>query len=297
MEKTPYKVPELITLTHQPCWCSHTSANTLFETDRYGQKLRSVICKKCGTIRLDPRLKNEESAAYYNTDYANNQLSTEEFYMQQIKQNATIHIKKYIKKDGTILDYGCGPGGKLASLVSEGYSVYGFDLNEQYRSFAFTKGLKPYEQTMQYDCLYLSHTLEHWLDPMKDLSRLISTHLKDEGTLIIEVPLLDRLLLGVRPNGIHGEIYFVHTWYFSVSSLDKLMAQIHCKREYTNRVTFCIYKYSKNKQVSPITTTTLKDWSLRKGISVASTPGIRTVARLLNSLTHYIDVYHSPELN
>jgi SAM-dependent methyltransferase len=293
-----FPVPVAIRLSDQPCWCGSGEFRRLYEEDRWGQPLRSVICRRCGTIRLNPRMTREQAAHYYETAYPDRQREPEVFFKEQERQNAAEYLLPYLQRGMCILDYGCGPGGKLARLTRDGYFVYAYDLNPVYRSYATAAGLKEFDDRIKYDAIYLSHTVEHWTRPLEDLRVLLTRFLKDGGTVIIEVPLVDRLLLGVRSEGIRGDVYFPHIWYFSVTALDKLLSALHSTRVYTDRLTLCVYKYKALDPKSPIRPTPFRDRLLRTLISISSMiPGMSFCAGMLNRLVNYIDLSHASRVN
>ena len=87
---------------------------------------------------------------------------------------------------------------------------------------AIDNGYKLYDERQKNtDLIYLSYTIEHWVELHNTLSKLFDANLSNSGRVIIEVPLIDRLILGYRQGEFH-EIIFVHNWYFSSVSLGKL---------------------------------------------------------------------------
>jgi SAM-dependent methyltransferase len=242
-------------------------------------------------------MSREQAAQYYATQYPERQRDAEEFFSDQIRQGASEYLARFLHKDMDILDYGCGPGGKLASLVKDGYRISGCDLNPAYQSFAESRGLRRFDPALKYDLIYLSHTIEHWTDPREDLQSIITASLRDGGRIVIEVPLLDRLVLGGRRNGIQGDTYFVHIWYFSVRSLNKLLGTLSCHPVYTDRLTMCVYECMKSSDPIPVKRTELTDALLRGAIAFCSWPLAAFVAGLVNRIVKYVDVSNARRLN
>jgi SAM-dependent methyltransferase len=256
------------------------------------------MCHRCGTIRLNPRMTRDEAARYYQTAYPERQRDPQTFFREQERQNAAEYLLPYLQRGMRILDYGSGPGGKLASLAKAGYFVHSYDLNPLYRAYAVAHGLKEFDDQIKYDAIYLSHTVEHWTDPQEDLRSIMSKFLKDGGLVVIEVPLVDRLLLGGRSDGIRGDIYFPHIWYFSVSSLDKLLLSLHALRTYTDRLTLCVYKYHARDPESVISSTPFRDRLLLTFVGIASMSRLTSFcAGMLNRLVNYIDLSHAARVN
>ncbi len=238
-----------------------------------------------------------QAAHYYSTQYPERQRDPAEFFREQADQNAPQYLARFIRPDMDILDYGCGPGGKLAGLASRGFRISGFDLNPLYLEFAESRGLRRVAQGRQFDLIYLSHTLEHWTDLAEDLQNILQSFVRPGGTVAIEVPLLDRLLLGGRRDGIHGDLYFVHIWYFSVRSLDKLMNSLGCRRVHTDRLTLCVYTFEGIPEGRTVAATPLYDAGLRTLIAVCSNPIAAVGAGLINRVIRYIDLSAAARLN
>jgi SAM-dependent methyltransferase len=284
-----YSVPDEIELRSRECWCGSRESGPLYDRDRWGQPLRTVICEACGTIRLDPRMTRTGAEQYYASLYPERQRDPARFFREQEAQGASEYLKPYLSVNMRILDYGCGPGGKLARLARDGYSVYAYDLNPAYRDYAARHGLIPFDPDMKYDAVYLSHTVEHWTDPFEDLQRLVSRHVRDGGLVLIEAPLIDRLLLGGRRQGVRGDTYFPHVWYFSVSSLDSMLHQLKCTRIFTDRLTLCVYKYSENASVRSVSAMRARGRWLVRLIAVC--------AAIVNRFVRYVDVSQAGRLN
>lgn len=96
-----------------------------------------------------------------------------------------------------ICDLGCGSGELLARLALLGYDVTGVEPDSRAREVAIQRGVKVFAGTAEempeevngerFDCIVMSHVLEHTLDPRLALinaMRLLTKH----GILIIETP-------------------------------------------------------------------------------------------------------------
>lgn len=242
------KIPNY-NLTNFECWCKGNDDELISELDRSGKNLRSVICKKCGTIRLDPYLDEQELIDFYNVDYLEdyNQhaISFEKMYLDNQKNNSSLLIRNIfelydVKMQGlNILDYGGGVGGKLDAFFNDN-TIDLFDASSDRMEFAEMKGYGSYTIEKKYDMIFLIHTIEHWFD-FNNLT-LLKKQLKDGGYLIIELPLIDRLKYGGRKKGVIGDIHFPHKWYFSTCSLNNLLKQMNFKLMHSNYNTVAIFQ-------------------------------------------------------
>ncbi len=274
------------------CWCGHNIYKIISYKDRWDQKLKTVFCLNCGSIRQEPRMNRQQCENFYKNIYSevNN---PEEYFNQQKSLKAHQYYELFIDKDETLLDYGCGPGGKSYGLVKKGYKVYAFDRNQYFFDYAVKKGFIKWNKRLQYDNILLSHTVEHWTEPYLDLLKILSKNLKPDGKVIIELPLIDRLILGGRPNGFHEETHLAHIWYFSTHSLDKMMFKLGFKRIFTDRVTTCVYKKFTDSYELNFNPVIIKDKILLKIIYLTKFRVVRKISNILNKIFNYININFS----
>lgn len=111
------------------------------------------------------------------------------------------------------LDIGCGDGSNLDLLKSIGHDVTGVEPDPAARATATARGLKVLAGTGEdlpeelapgsFDCVLMSHVLEHCLDPVAAL-RSVRKVLTEDGVLVIDVP----------NNACAGLRHFGRIWYF-----------------------------------------------------------------------------------
>ena len=106
-----------------------------------------------------------------------------------------------------VIDYGCG-NGKLSNLLSQKYTVTKYDIGE----------LEPNDV---YDCLILSHVLEHIYDPFEFI-KSISKYIKQDGYIYIEIPNASKYDK-INIFGSLQEINIEHINFFSKYALSKLL--------------------------------------------------------------------------
>lgn len=93
-----------------------------------------------------------------------------------------------------ILDVGCGIGGRLMALRSEGFSnLTGIDPFIK-SDISYPSGVRILKQTVfdvrgQYDVVMLHHSFEHMPDPRQVLGQLVRL-LRPSGTILIRIPIL-----------------------------------------------------------------------------------------------------------
>lgn len=100
---------------------------------------------------------------------------------------------------GKILDFGCGGGGMLRSLMPTNPMVYGVELEDCMRDMLNANGIvcksdiNEYTDT-EFDVITMFHVIEHLTEPYQILSD-IKRKLKHGGQLIIETPNGDDALI------------------------------------------------------------------------------------------------------
>ncbi len=223
-----------------PCECgaSLKEDEILAEKDRYGLEVRNVICKKCGLIRITPRMNQEGYNRFYDTEYrrlySNSESATEDFFLEQYRHGLEIYnyVKDEMKGESKkVLEIGCGAGGILMAFLDNGCIVKGIDLGSEYVKSGKEKDNRLDLEVAsakdiigrgeKYDVIILSHVLEHMLNLKEELEN-ISMLMKEDGILYIEVP-------GVKfiHKAYRGDLLLymqnAHVYSFSMNTLNQIM--------------------------------------------------------------------------
>lgn len=162
------------------------------------EKFIILKCSSCGLIF--PRIKREKE--YFKKYYPNNYYHLrnsllgwlETIYGRLVILYSKLSILR-IKKEGKILDFGCGWGEFLKSLP-ETFEKYGVEINphaikhlkenhSQIHVFPTLNGLE--KKNIKFDLITLFHTIEHIFNPKETLSKLTSL-LKEDGMIILSTP-------------------------------------------------------------------------------------------------------------
>jgi hypothetical protein len=186
----------------------------------------TVIYKiKLSLIKDNPlndtlNIKKCNNCNFYYSDSNNTQSDYDNYYKlfnnykhysnYSDKDERCSNYLKHILKDNhikTILDYGSG-NGLLKNLLSDMFMVNEYDIGM-------------IEDTKQYDCLILSHVLEHIYN-IDEFMYKIKLNIKTDGILYIEVPNADfyEKITEITPL---QEINIEHINYFSKLTLNKLL--------------------------------------------------------------------------
>ena len=185
--------------------CKNTDFNEFLTSQDYfltKESFTIVQCKHCGLKFLNPRPEEKAISKYYQSagyiSHDNTSAGLLNFLYTKARnytlRNKLLLIKKY-KKEGTILDIGCGTGEFISYCKQSGWDVKGIEPNAKAREYAILNnkvevldesGLASFNRT-SFDIITLWHVLEHVYrldERMTEISQL----LKDNGIVIIAVP-------------------------------------------------------------------------------------------------------------
>ncbi|MHB9111508.1 MAG: class I SAM-dependent methyltransferase [Thermoleophilia bacterium] len=136
-----------------------------------------------------------------------------------------VAVKKYVRPGGSILDVGSGRGELMELLAASGYSVYGCDLDDEClklsRRFGFAtkvdiENISADTFDQQFDCIIISHVLEHLADPRETLKRLA---MFSKGLMIVAVPnpsyllFVFRSLMRIKIDYVNVRHLYSWDWY------------------------------------------------------------------------------------
>jgi len=221
-----------LSFQYYDCFCGHAGYKIVSTTTRHHNHFDIVQCGKCGTLRMNPYLSDASIETYYKEIYGvikRKDMTAEALFARQ--SNSADHIygivAPLIPKDGAILDYGSGAGGRMAKLQAEGYSnIHLFDFDKKYLDYGVGMGFKAHTEGNRYDMVTMSHVLEHVNDPLAFLQRLVKDYLKPGGKVYIEVPMFEQHVK------LLGDFHLAHKFYFTAGSLEILAKIAGCKKVY-----------------------------------------------------------------
>jgi hypothetical protein len=197
------------------CICSNVQNNCCIETIKLSlvndiklnNKLNIYYCSECNFYYSDSENTQDDYNNYYKefNNYKKGTIYSDkdercDRYLKDKLQNQNIR---------TIIDYGSG-NGKLKALlsVSDLYEVEEYDIGME-------------QPNKKYDCLILSHVLEHIYDIDKFIET-ISLNINENGFIYIEVPNAEHYdkITDICPL---QEINLEHINFFSKYALNKLL--------------------------------------------------------------------------
>lgn len=245
------------TLEHIDCpICEKDETEPLYIKD----KLTVVKCSQCSLRYVNPRIDRQSlEAGYVETYYPQEKVErihTDSMEWLQMSERLS-EIDKLRQRKGKLLDVGCGIGTFLHLAREQGWETQGIDPSKS--GCAFAQNIHNLDvhcgdifdanyPAAHFDVITLYHVLEHIseLNPfLSEIRRMLKpkTDNQNAGTLVIEVPNGEGLQSRIQKADWHYVHPKDHLYYFSVSSLSKLL----------HKHGFADIKIGKPKRVSPTT--------------------------------------------
>jgi len=162
-------------------------------------------CLRCGSGTTLPQVTEAQLAGFYPQDYApfevpTGPLATAMRIMQRARDRrfplVTLAGSGHVGGLGrTLLDVGCGRGDLAASWIDAGWRVVGIEPSPAAAAVARRRGAEVREGTLStvelepesVDAAVFRHSLEHVVDPQRDLRRALAA-LRPGGRLALIVP-------------------------------------------------------------------------------------------------------------
>lgn len=299
------------------CPCRSSKDILICGKDGFDIPLRVVLCKRCGTMRVDPYYSEETLRGFYNFEYRNlyEPISrvNKKFFDREIEGGRFIYkylFSNYFKKDITnkiIFDIGCSAGGTLYYFKQMKNDVVGCDYDSTYVRYGERKGLnlkvggieKLEQLSKKADIIILCHALEHFPNPVSAL-RKIKRLLKYNGIIFIAVPGIYFIHKSSNAD-FSSYIQNAHSYYFTLKTLAKIANISGLDLVYGDESVFAVFRKGKSyfkgegenykdilRYLEKISK--YKYWLLFKGkLETYALKFLRSVG-LLNM---FIDIYHS----
>lgn len=239
------------------CVCGSNESETLSEKDRFGLNFETKLCLNCGLVYTSPRLDSDDLADFYSNIYWGLTTGKKSYENNESVEGQRLSfIKKCINRDESIVvEIGCGSGHNLFNIREHFKSsckhieVYGCDYSEECVEKAKADyGIKVFkgdsrvieEAGIKADLIVLSHVLEHFTDLQKEIE-LISSILKDNGSIYIEVPgLLDLKNKHAYRCDFINYLTLSHNYCFCLGTLENIMGmygfKLVCGNEYVSSI-------------------------------------------------------------
>ncbi|WP_435662219.1 class I SAM-dependent methyltransferase [Hoeflea sp.] len=213
-----------------PCpACGHSDSKPLVSLDRRLKRLPTSMCSHCGLLYTNPMPTDAELATYYQEYYRfDYQTATTEPKERHIRKrrveaaNRAAHLEGLLKPGARTLDFGCGSGEFVGTLLSDGYDAHGFEPGDTYGSYAKSlygdritvAGWQDIKADTPFDLVTCFHVVEHLRDPVTAMRQMADWTVPG-GLVYIEIPDLGK----AHPNKGFGALHFAHLTGFNQHNL------------------------------------------------------------------------------
>ena len=216
-------------------------------------------CQECGLVQLretisptiyaDYSFVGDSSASYYHHLQKvaqilsqNGDLSSKRVFEIGASNGVLLQL---LKDEGAALVAGIEPSSKLC----EDAMSRNVALDNGFFDAGYLSGCSG----AQYDCVIVRHVLEH-IDNLNDFVGSAVSLMTQQGELVIEVPDWEQIV----EKKLFSNIFHEHLNYFSVETLDRLLARYNLKPVLSEQVDihggslFRIYRFGENTQVPAV---------------------------------------------
>jgi len=214
--------------------------------------------KREGKVRDNPNLEIRECACCGLVYLSSFSHITDDFYEESSMHEGEVNIEdwlretawdderrfKYLRRtieNKEVLDFGCGNGGFMLRAKEIVASIEGIEVERRLEGHFQKHDLCVYknidEINKKYDIITAFHVIEHLQDPIELLKKL-AEKLKNDGTIIIEVPNADDALLTLYKCKAFSEFTYwsCHLYLFNASTLKLLIEKANLKAIYIKQI-------------------------------------------------------------
>ncbi|MEP3278160.1 MAG: class I SAM-dependent methyltransferase [Stappiaceae bacterium] len=223
------------------CICGNTRSYLISTVSRHRNFLPIVACSGCGTLRANPYFSEETAAHYYGQVYGKVKRegrTPEQLFNEQRKKSLSPFLSEFKEEFSTVLDFGGGAGGKTSELRSLGKSISLHEVEGEYSQFAYAQGILPYDSTLKYDLVVVSHVIEHMIDPVTQMGEIVRDCCTENGLLLVATPIIDRQ----RSRQWLQHFHIAHKYYFTHDALIGMMAALGCSLIHQNHKDAYLFK-------------------------------------------------------
>ena len=207
-----------------PCLCGGIEFDNIASVDGKSFIQQTMICRNCGLIQSNPRMTDKQYREFYESDFYRISYEGTDFssdiYQQRYNSEKGMHIFKEIENVKSInsitkvIEIGAGGGWNLIPFIDRGAPAVGIDYSPRLVQMGIEHGINMRQGGIEeindeYDIIIINHVLEHFLDPVSALKKIVY-HLKNNGIIYIAVPNILNFSLGQLQNA--------HSYYFTPAS-------------------------------------------------------------------------------
>jgi len=223
------------------CPCGSTDYSPLFKGTwsiarvKHPLDFKVLKCNKCGLARTYPVPYEGNITTYESPEWALDAIETATRRNRYIFRSISSEMLKEVereKKDGRLLDVGCGVGNLLDLARNNDWDTYGVELSETYCDYTNSIGLKVVNSTLTdagfeegfFDAISMIHVLEHIPEPLELLNEARRV-LKQDGVLVVDTPDIGTITARLQKEHYISLDPDCHIWQFTPATLKELIAR------------------------------------------------------------------------
>ncbi len=184
------------------CGANHSESAPFNRKLDCGVEWRYHICRQCSLVYQSPQMNDQEAAEFYSSDYwklwgQGDAPDDAQTRLQQARAEHLLGLVPPTTKVARLLDIGCAAGFILREARTRFSAIaVGVEPSDSFQQYCLQDGFRVYRSTDdllaagedRFDCITMSHVLEHLSDPVGTLRTLRHHLLAEGGVLAIEVP-------------------------------------------------------------------------------------------------------------
>lgn len=248
--------------------CGNTDFDIIAEKDQFGIPLETALCNHCGLVFTLRQFSGDSAKVFYGEYYRKiyegvpGPTLDHGYYKRLYEGRMVPKAPRFIRRDSTVVELGCGGGWNLSPYHKKGIHHVGYDYDgymvrfgqERYGLNLQEGGLETAQADgVKADFVILSHVLEHADDPV-EFMKGVRTILKEHELVRITVPCLDCLTYfggsGIG-YGLGMSLQNAHNYTFSERTL-RIALMIAGLEPVVVARGFCLARVSKNEQAAEI---------------------------------------------
>lgn len=188
------------------CGADHAESAPFNRCQEGGVDWRYHICGHCGLVYQAPQMNDAEISRYYAARYwpIQGQVDAPDAEQTELQQQRAEHLLSLLPSGIAVaraLDIGSAGGLMLRAARDKwGAEAVGVEPGDRFRTHCQGLGFKVFDSLegaaldvqlqdeRRFDLITMSHVLEHFRDPLDPLRLIRGVLLREEGTLLVEVP-------------------------------------------------------------------------------------------------------------
>lgn len=246
-----------------------------------------VKCGSCGLVYTALEPSNADLLAFYSRYLTVEDVSA--VTMQRYEE--VLDSFEPFRKNGRILETGCGSGIFMQRAALRGWQVHGTEIGEHALTAARSRGVDMIEGSLDrknypaehFDIVCSIEVIEHLLKPRPELQNVVSV-LRPGGLFYVTTPNFNCIARRVSPSDWNVASYPEHLTYFTPRTLHRMLASEGLEKRALTTTGFSVYRWQVRHDRSAVNKSAAqrKEESIRSALE--NKPHLRLLKRVTNAL-------------